>query len=134
MIKFLKKYKAFLFGFIIIVPIFYLLEYVGFIIIPDDGHIVFNIYTLIWGFIIALPIHYFKKNKRTVIKVLSLFVLFFIVLVIDSYMNMPDNPITFTLMMGFWLGFAYVLSPSFIKKYWKLIVFFTALYFYTSYT
>lgn len=124
MIQFLKTYKAFLFGFIIIVPIFYLLDYMGLILLPKERSYEIVFYAIFWGSIIALPIHYFKKNKRAVIKVLSLFVLFFIVLVIDSYMNMPDNPITFILMMGFWLGFAYVLSPSFIKKYWKLIVFF----------
>jgi sensor histidine kinase YesM len=39
-------------------------------------------------------------------------------------MNIPDNPITLLLMMGFWIGFAYVMIPAFIKKYWKLIVFF----------
>jgi len=36
-------------------------------------------------------------------------------------MKMPDNPITFILLMGFWFGLAFLLIPSFIKKYWKLI-------------
>jgi len=126
MIQFLKKYKAFLFGFIIIVPIFYLLDYVGLILLPKERTYEIIIYIIIWGLIIALPIHHFKKNRKTVIKVLSLFVLFFIALVIDSYMNMPDNPITFILMIGFWLGFAYIIVPAFIKKYWKLITFFYA--------
>jgi hypothetical protein len=124
MIQLLKKYRAFLFGYIIIVPIFYLLDYIGFIILPKERTYEIVIYAIIWGFVIALPIHHFKKNKRTVIKVLSLFALIFIALVIDSYMDMPDNPITLILMLGFWVGFAYVLSPSLIKKYWKLIVFF----------
>lgn len=48
--------------------------------------------------------------------------LFTIALVIDSTMNLPDNPITFILLMGFWIGFAYLLVPAFITKYWKLIV------------
>ena len=124
MIQFLKKYKAFLFGFIVILPIFYLLDYLGFILLPKDRSYEIVIYTIIWGSLIALPIHHFKKNKRTVLKILSLFVLVFITLFIDSKMKMPDNPLTFILMIGFWLGFAYVLVPAFIKKYWKLIVFF----------
>ena len=124
MIQLLKKYKALLFGFIIIVPIFYLLDYFGLIILPKERTYEVVIYAIIWGFAIALPIHHFKKNKRIVIKALSLFALIFIALVVDSYMKMPDNPITLILIIGFWLGFAYVLSPSFIKKYWKLIVFF----------
>lgn len=56
-----------------------------------------------------------------VLKVLYLIALFFIALLVDSYMSMPDNPITFILLIVFWFGFAYILIPKFIKKYWKLI-------------
>ncbi len=125
MIQFLKKYKAFFIGLIIIIPIFYLLDYIGFIIIPDNISYEIIIYTIFWGLVIALPIHnykYLKRKKKTVIKVLILIVLLVITLVIDSIMKLPDNPITFILLMGFWIGFVYVLVPSFIKKYWKLIV------------
>lgn len=121
MISFLKKYKAFFIG-LIIIPIFYLLEYIGFIIIPEDQHIVFNFFTLFWGLVIGFASYFFKYlKKKTLMKILSLIVLFFATLGIDSMMNMPDNPITFILLMGFWLGLAFLLSPSFIKKYWKLI-------------
>jgi len=129
MIQFLKKYKAFLFGFIIIVPIFYLLDYIGFILLPKNRSYEIIIYAIFWGFVIALPIHnynYLKRKKKTVINVLSLFLLLFISLVIDSLMKLPDNPITFILLFGFWIGFVYVLIPSFIKKYWKLIALFYA--------
>ncbi len=125
MMQFLKKYKAFFIGLIIIVPIFYLLDTIGLIILPKERSYEIIIYAIFWGLVIALPIHYFnysKKNKKTVIKVLSLFVLLIIALVIDSIMKLPDNPITFMLLMGFWIGLIYVLVPSFIKKYWKLIV------------
>ncbi len=127
MIQFLKKYKAFLFGFIIIVPIFYLLDYLGYILLPENRSYEIVIYSIIWGSIIALPFHHFnylKKKKKTVFRVLSLIVLFFSTLFIDSKMNVPDNPISVFLLMGFWFGFAYVMIPAFIKKYWKLIVFF----------
>lgn len=123
MIKFLDKYKAFFIG-LIIIPIFYLLEYIGFIIIPEDTHIVFNFFTLFWGLAIGFASYYFKylKNKKEiVVKVLSIIILFFTALAIDSIMNIPDNPITFILLMGFWFGLAFLLIPSFIKKYWKLI-------------
>jgi len=134
MISFLKKYKAFLIGFIIIVPIFYLLEYIGFIIIPKESSYEIIIYAIIWGLVIALPIHHFKKNKKTVIKVLSLLVLFFLAFVIDGTMKIPDNPITLILLLGFWIGFSYVLAPTFIKKYWKLItLFYVPLFLYFIY-
>ena len=123
MIQFLKRYKAFLFGFIIIAPIFYLLDYVGLIILPKERSYEIIIYTIIWGFIIALPIHYFKNNKKIVIRVITLFLLFFITLFVDAKMQMPDNPITFIALMGFWFGILYILFPSFINKYWKLIMF-----------
>jgi hypothetical protein len=123
MISFLKKYKAFFIG-LIIIPIFYLLEYLGIIIIPEGRMLNIIPYAIFWGLVIALPIHYFeylKRNKKTVIKVISLIALFVFTLVVDSFMDFPDNPITFILLMAFWLGIAYLLVPGFMRKYWKLI-------------
>jgi len=127
MIAFLKKYKAFIFGFFIIVPIFYLLHDIGVIILPKERSFEIIIYTMFWGWIIALPIHFYSylmTKWKTVVKVISLIVLFFVALIFDSYMKIPDNPLTFILLMGFWVGFSYVLIPSFIVKYWKLIALF----------
>jgi hypothetical protein len=124
MVKFLIKYKAFFIGFIIIVPLFYLLDYIGFLLLPEEQSYEIVIYAVIWGLIIALPIHYYeylKRKKKTVVYVLSLIVLIVLTMLIDSAMNLPDNPITFMLLMGFWLGIANLLAPSFIRKYWKLI-------------
>ena len=126
MIQLLKKYRAFLFGYIIIVPLFYLLHHIGFILLPKERSYEIIIYGILWGTAIGLPIHYYKRYKETVIRILSLFVLFISAFIIDYHMEMPDNPLTLTLLTGFWLGFAYLLSPSFIKKYWKLITFFYA--------
>lgn len=126
MIEFLKKYKAFLFGFIVVIPIFYFLDYIGVILLPEESTYEIIIFALIWGFLIALPIHnfnYLKRKKKTVFQVLGLLLLFFIAVSIDSIMSLPDNPITFMLLMFFWLGLAYVLTPAFVKKYWKLIAF-----------
>jgi len=39
-------------------------------------------------------------------------------------MSLPDNPITFILLLAFWIGIVYLLVPSFVLKYWKLIVLF----------
>ncbi len=123
MIKILDQYKAFLLGFIII-PIFYFLEHIGFIIIPKDQHIVFNFFTLFWGLtigFISYRFKYLKNKKETVLKVLGMIILFVSALTIDSTMNIPDNPITFFLLMVFWFGLAFLLAPGFIRKYWKLI-------------
>jgi hypothetical protein len=124
MINFLKKYKAFFIG-LIVIPIFYLLEALGIIIVPEDRKLSIIPYLIFWGLAIALPLHFFnysKKVKKTIIKVFSLLLLIFITIGIDSIMDLPDNPITLFLIAGFWIGFVFVLAPSFIKKYWKLIL------------
>lgn len=125
--QFLKKYRAFIFGFTIIIPLFYFLDYLGLIILPENHSYEIFIFAFIWGLVIALPMHnykYLKDKKKTAFSVLVLFVLFFIALAIDTVMNLPDNPITFILLIGFWIGTAYLLAPSFFKKYWKLIALF----------
>ena len=67
MMQFLKKYKAFFIGLIIIVPIFYLLDYIGFIIIPENQSYELIIYIIFWAVVIALPIHndhYLQRMKN----------------------------------------------------------------------
>jgi len=120
MIQFFKKYKAFLFAYLLIVPIFYLLDYVDVIIIPEDNNYEIIIYAIFWGFIIALPFYhyeYLKKEKSTVIKSVCLLVLLVTTLLIDSTMNLPDNPVTILLLMIFWIGGLHVTFPRFFDKY-----------------
>ncbi|CAM1355147.1 sensor histidine kinase [Tenacibaculum ascidiaceicola] len=124
MIDFLKKYKAFLIGFLIIVPLFILLDYLNFLNIPNDQSVEVIVITVFWALVIALPIHnyqYLKRKKKAVFGIAVLFVLLFITVLIDSFMKLPDNPITFILLMIFWCGLAYFLVPNFVKKYWKFI-------------
>ncbi|NVK07668.1 MAG: histidine kinase [Tenacibaculum sp.] len=124
MIDFLKKYKAFLIGFLIIVPLFILLDYLNFLNIPNDQPVEIIVITVFWALVIALPIHnyqYLKRKKKAVFGIAVLFILLFITVLIDSFMKLPDNPITFILLMIFWCGLAYFLVPNFIKKYWKFI-------------
>ena len=124
MIDFLKKYKAFLIGFLVIIPLFILLDYLNFLNIPNDQPVEVIVITVFWALVIALPIHnyqYLKRKKKAVFGIAILFVLLFITVLIDSFMKLPDNPITFILLMIFWCGLAYFLVPNFIKKYWKFI-------------
>jgi len=126
MIDFLKKYKAFFIGFLIIIPLFILLDYINVLNIPNDqpGEVI--VITVFWALVIGLPIHnyqYLKEKKKAVIGITALFVLLFITVLIDSFMKLPDNPITFILLIVFWCGLAYFLAPNFIKKYWKFIAF-----------
>lgn len=67
---------------------------------------------------------FLNKYRRTVIGVVALILLLFIAVAVDRIMSFPDNPITYTLFVFFMIGLVYLLIPSFIKKYWKLIVLF----------
>ncbi len=137
MVNFLKKYKAFGIGLVIVIAMFLLLEYIGFIIIPEDVPIEIAFVITFWWLLISIPIHnlgYLKKNKKTVFKVVALVFLFFTAFIIDGLMGVADNPITFALLLSFWLGFVYVLVPSFVTKYWKLIaLFYGPIFFYYLY-
>ena len=70
-----------------------------------------------------MPIHnynYLKRKGATILKVIVLIVVFIVALGVDTLMDMPDNPVTFILLMGFWIGVVYLLIPTFINKYWIL--------------
>lgn len=125
MIHFLNKYKAFGIGFLIVFAVILLLTYIEVLLIPENAPLeIFVIFTF-WWILVSLAIHrlaYLKQIKITLYKIIGLFILFAITLSIDSYMDMPDNPITIVLLMSFWFGFLYLLLPNFVKKYWKLIL------------
>ena len=71
MFQFIKKYKAFLIGLLLIVPIFYMLDYIGFLLLPENQTLEIVLYAIFWGVILALPFHYYtylKEKKKTVFK------------------------------------------------------------------
>jgi len=127
MVHILKKYKAFGIGFILVLMTIILMHHYKFILIPDNAPIEILFIFIFWWLLISLPIYkfsYIKQKRKIVYKLIALIVLLITTMVIDSKMKMPDNPITFILVLGFWIGFAYLLVPSFVKKYWKLITLF----------
>lgn len=63
-----------------------------------------------------------KKIKTVALKIIALMAFVAILVNLDGAMGYDDNPITITLLLTFWIGFVYLLFPSFIIKYWKLIV------------
>ena len=125
MIDFLKKYRAFVIGYLIVFSI------ILFAHLSNDVILVFVFPSLeffsvliIPGLLISLAIHYVfvKKNKKPALKVVGLMAFLFIILSIDESMNFPDNPITMLLLVMFVIGVIYVLSPSFVIRRWKLIL------------
>jgi hypothetical protein len=63
-----------------------------------------------------------KKVKKVGLKIVALILLLAVLINLDAEMGYDDNPITIILILLFWIGFVYLLFPSFIIKYWKLIV------------
>jgi len=126
MIAFLKKYKAFVIGLLIVASTILFLDYIDCIKIPNDAYLEVFLISTFWWLVVSLPLHhwrYLKRHKITLYKIGGLLLLFFITMFIDSTMSMPDNPITFIFLMLFWIGIVYFLVPFFILKYWKLIAF-----------
>ncbi len=120
MLNFFKTYKAFLFGFAITWILIWIFDYFDFIMIDTTEYLTNFLGFLFYWVLISMPIHkfnYLKEHKKAVFKVIGLVVLFVVILVIDSNMNMPDNPLTLFLFIFFYLSIAYLISPGFIKKY-----------------
>jgi len=61
-------HKTFFIG-LIVIPIFYLLDYFGLISMPEGRPLEIIQYVIFWNLVIALPIHndhYLKTNKKAV--------------------------------------------------------------------
>ena len=128
MINFIKKYRAFVIGYLIAFAIILFIQLNDSIIaVINFPSLEFFSVLILPGLLLALPIHFIfvKKNKKPALKVAGLLFFLFIILAIDEAMDFPDNPITFSLMVMFIVGVVYVLTPSFVIRRWKLI----ALYF-----
>lgn len=125
MIAFIKKYKAFGIGAIIVGLVTWYLAYIGFIRIPKNEPIETTVIFGSWWLIVSFALHYFthlKKKKVILIKVLILSIIFFMIFGADKYFNVPDHPIVIILIVVFWLGVFYLFFPTFFVKY-KVLIF-----------
>jgi len=120
MFAFLKKYKSFLVGLFITIVGMIFLEQISFIDLPKDAVIKRLLLFIFWWIVTSLIIHnfsYFRKNKIVVVKIVGLLLLLFLAEFADYSLHIPDNPISFPLLIVFWLGVFYVLLPKFFMKY-----------------
>ncbi|MEM7375124.1 MAG: sensor histidine kinase [Bacteroidota bacterium] len=117
----LSKYvKPLLLGAIATVLIVSLLAGIGFVRINFSSWLEnLGIFTFWWLFfsLLIYKIPYFRKNKKVVYNMLGLLLLLLVATIIDSLWGIPDNPITFPLIIIFWLGLAYLVLPRFFQKY-----------------
>ncbi|MCB9081671.1 MAG: sensor histidine kinase [Lewinellaceae bacterium] len=119
------RYRAILVAGIFLLLITIVLQSLGFILI-DPREVAENtiIFSLWWG---LLSFVFFKidhaENKGAIIgPAVALIGLLVLAISLDTRMNIPDNPVTVTLVTLFWMYLAYVLSPTFVRKHRVFIV------------
>ncbi len=125
----MKKYQQILkqagISLLITAVLVLVLSQIGFLLI-EPKHVTENtILFIMWWGVISLPVFGWKKlvsNRSTVFKIVGLVVFFILTLVMDQNMEMPDNPLTITLITAFWLTVVYTVVPKFFLKYSKYII------------
>lgn len=125
MIAFIKKYKAFGIGAIIVGLVTWYLAYIDFIRIPQNEPLETTVIFGTWWLIVSFALHYFKhlkKKKVVLIKTLILVVISFMIFGVDNHFKIPDHPIVIILIVVFWLGVFYLFFPAFFTKYKVLIL------------
>ncbi|GAA0890673.1 hypothetical protein GCM10009122_03520 [Fulvivirga kasyanovii] len=120
MVRWLNKYRGFIIGLVVTCILIAMLAAIDFIRI-DQSEVAENLILFtFWWLIISLPFHfsgYLKKKKKTVLGFVGLVSILILTLWLDSYLNIPDNPVSIFLIITFWMGLLYLLSPSFFLKY-----------------
>lgn len=130
MIKFFKKYKAFIYGLIIFRVIVVVLSYFDFVHIDNSEYLSNALSFIFYWLLFSLPIYYLsflKKHKTNSLKFFGLIVLFILVLVNDANSKMIDNPITIIGIISVGLFFASIVSSKFLKKHALFIIVFYVL-------
>lgn len=127
MISFLKKYKAIAIGFVVVLVVLIFLEIEGILKIPpfQESFIEIIIIFLFWWIIASFLIYrlpYVFKQKKAIIATAFLILFSVTILVVDNHFNIPDNPMTMTLLAVFWNFVFYILDPTFYKKYKRIII------------
>lgn len=120
MTGFIKKYKAFVLGAIVAALFIIVLESFSVIMINRDAWLENSLLYIFWWLLISALIYKLptiRKRKKLAIKILSLSVILVLMIVVDSFFKIRDNPATMVLMVVFWLGLTHIISPGFFKKY-----------------
>lgn len=120
MVKFLKKYKAFIYGLIAFRIVVLVLTYFDFILIDNSEYLSNTLSFLFYWLLFSLPIYYFpflKKYKINTFKFLGLLALFSLVIINDANSKVIDNPITFIGIISIGLLFISIIASKFFKKY-----------------
>lgn len=93
----------------------------GNLIVVDPREVLENVLIFAaWWAILSFVIYKIPRlwrNRSQLYKILGLLLLLLVTIVLDDYLRIPDNPISISLLIVFWLGMASLLLPSFFRKY-----------------
>ncbi len=131
MMQFLKRYNTLAYGLVITALSAYFLEATGFLRVNFDELGVNLMIFVFWWLLVSASIHYSKElraRKTTVLKVIVLLAILVLTFGSEEWLNIPDNPISFLLIVTFWIGLFYVIFPRFFDKYkYHIILVYAAL-------
>ena len=127
MLEFSKKiFRVGGISFVIVLITILVMEHFKLLIIPSNRPFEIIYVFLFWWMLLSFLIYqlmHAKKRRKVLKKLFTLFIVLMVIFLVNMNMTMPDNPITIILFIGFWMGCCYLIVPSFIHKYWKLITF-----------
>ncbi|WP_459211953.1 sensor histidine kinase [Aquimarina rhabdastrellae] len=128
MIALLKKYKGFLIGLIVTKLLITYLISIDRLLIDESERLINIIGFLFWWLIISIPFQFFsffKKHRLVVFKILGILAIFIMLIVVDSIMNIPDNPATICLLITLFFAITYLITPKFFHQYktWMIVIY-----------
>ncbi|WP_420571238.1 sensor histidine kinase [Kordia sp.] len=113
-----KNYSAFIKGGIITIVLSILLSTASFVIIKPV-YVSTPVYYIInvFGFVLCWLALSFFIYKFSIYKVLVVFGLLVMIIIVESFIDIPFSIITIPPLVLFWLGMVYFIVPEFFKKY-----------------
>jgi sensor histidine kinase YesM len=125
MIQKAPVFKALAWGLIITLLATLLLHRMGFLYIDFAAHLENVLIVGTWWMFCSMIFYYRKLlsvQKLLLWKIGALTCFIVCILLIDQWMAIPDNPLSISLLILFWLGIAWVVVPRFIIKFRFLII------------
>lgn len=125
MVTFLKKnFRELVFG-IVLTSIIFIGGYFSNVYLVKRGTVMLPLYILIhlFSFFTCFVLLTSLITKFPLYKILGVVGILPLIVLAEQYINLPNNPITISLLMIFWIGIFYLLLPDFFKKYHVVILF-----------
>lgn len=117
-------FQALGWGLGVTILVTFLLQRMGFIRIDFDEYLENILILGSWWMLCSLVFYYSRKirlRKKSLLRILYLVLFLTGILLLDQWMDIPDNPVSIFLLILFWMGIAQFVAPVFFKKFQKSI-------------